>query len=349
MKKIRILIILLCIFSLLLFTGCSSFKNSDAEYKYGVIFSASNNSKSTVYTYDNTGKYVSSKSIDAGGITMASFMKFGESTGDYVYYACPISENKPNKYLLQLNTNNLESKKIKSTDNITPTHFSIDDKFAYSGSSSITTTYISKTDLYENSILNSTEIEGQGIFMLEDTKNLYVIGIIHNTKTYGKIHVLDKTNFKISSTVDLPNLSFITDAKIINNNMYILSNRDGNDNLTNQIIELNLNNFSTKIVELPFNNLFNLHYYDNYMYVVEHSYHNDKTNNRIAKINLNTMEVNVFSSKNDNKTSYINENRFISSDGEKIYIYDTKNFSLINQFDIKKAKDQFFVSFYIKE
>ncbi|MPN30527.1 hypothetical protein SDC9_177998 [bioreactor metagenome] len=115
------------------------------------------------------------------------------------------------------------------------------------------------------------------------------------------------------------------------------------------MIELNLNNSSIKTVELPFNNLFNLHYDDNYMYVVEHSYHNDKTNNKIAKINLNTMDFNLFSSKNDNKTSYINENKFISSDGEKIYIYDTKDFSLVNKFDIKKAKDQIFVSFYIKE
>lgn len=348
MKIFKLLLLLFSIFSLLIFTGCSNSQISKSEYRYGVIYSSIYNKKSKLYTYDDDGKYVSNKDINAGGITLASFMKFGVNVGDYVYYACPISENKGNNYILQLNTNTLEDKKIKSTDKITPTHFSVNDKYAYSGHSTLTTTYISKTDLDKNKVLDSTEIQGQGIFMMEDGKNLYAITIMHDLNPHGKVYILDKNNFEISKTIDLPDLSFITDAKIINNNMYILPNRDGKDNLSNKLIKLNLNDFSVNTIDLPFDNLFKLHYDDNHLYVVEASYNGYETKNRIAKINLQNMNIDVFNSKNNNQTSYIVKDEFISSDGDKIYIYDTKNFKLIKEFELDKVKNQKFVSFYIK-
>ncbi|GAA0697012.1 hypothetical protein GCM10008904_01300 [Paraclostridium ghonii] len=346
MKIFKILLFLFSIFSLLIFTGCSDSKVSKSEYKYGVIYSSIDSNKSKLYTYDNDGKYVSNKDIDAGGITLSSFMKFGVNVGDYIYYGCPISENKGNNYILQLNTNTLEDKKIKS-DKITPTHFSVNDKYAYSGLSTLTTTYLSKTDLNKNEVLNSTEIQGQGIFMTQDDKNLYAITIIHDLNPHGKVYILDKDNFKVSKTIDLPDLTFIIDAKIIDNNMYILPNRDGKDNLSNKLIKLNLNDFSINTIDLPFDNLFKLHSDDNNLYVVEASYNGYETKNRIAKINLQNMKIDVFNSKNNNQTSYIVKDEFISSDGEKIYIYDTKNFKLIKEFKLDKVKDQKFVSFYI--
>jgi len=217
MKKIKISLLLFSIFNIFLFTGCSSSQNSTDEYKYGVIYSSGIKEKSSIYTYDDNGNYLSNKKINIGGITLASFMKFGVNTGDYVYYACPISENQANNYILQLNIDSLEDTKIKSDDHIIPTIFSVDDKFAYLGNSTLTTTYISKTDLNGKNILKSTEVEGQGIFILEDSKNIYVIGVMHNQslESSGKIHILDKSTLKLSDTIDLPDLSFVTDAKII--------------------------------------------------------------------------------------------------------------------------------------
>lgn len=350
-KRLVIQLFIFLIFNSSVLISCSIKKDTPDDYKFGIVYTSLANDETTVATYDANGNNIYDKNIDVGGITLASFLKFGISNNNNIYYACPISGNKAQSYILQIDKNNLEFKKITSEDYITPTFFCVDNDFAYLGSSTIDTTYISKTHLSNDNVVESTEFEGQGVFSIEDKDKLYVISIIHSeeeeSSSYGKVYILNKSDLSVSNIITLPSVSFVTDAKIINNDMYILINRDGKDNLSNKLVKLDLNNKSVNTVELPFNNLFKLLNNNNYIYIIESSYHQDETSNKVARINLSDMKIDTFNTENQHISSYINENKYISSDGKYIYLYNLDNFNLINKFPIKEIKDQNFVSFYL--
>lgn len=352
----KILKSLLFIFSIMLIPfiliSCNNKVNKSQNYKYGAVFTSINKEKSTITTYSEEGTQLYSKDINIGGLTLASFFKLGVMNNENLYYACPISKGKPNDYIMQLNTKTLDAKKIKSEDYISPTFFCVDNTFSYSGSSTLTTTYLSKTNLNTEDILNSIELPGQGILAIDNNTTLYVISIIHDenqiNKPFGRLYLINKSDLSISKELDLPELSFATDAKIVNDTMYILINRDGDDNLSNKLLQLNLLDFSINTLQLPFDNLYQLYSVNNDLYVIEASYHLDKTQNRIAKINLTNMNIDVFTADNQHISSTIYEDKFISSDSKFIYIYDISNFKLLTKFPIETPKDMTFVSLYSK-
>ena len=88
---------------------------------------------------------------------------------------------------------------------------------------------------------------------------------------------------------------------------------------------MNLNSFDVVSKDLPFKNLFKIHHHNDFLYVIEgnHISEDNALLNKIAKINIQTGNINLLNSKNNSKTSYIKNNEFISSDGNKIYIYMT--------------------------
>lgn len=335
-----------CVFSI---SGCADSNTLSQDYKFGVLYS-SNDDNSVLSTYSSDGEHIYDKKIEVGGITFASFMAFGEQVNNYMYYPCPVYNNQGNDYVLQLNTDTLETSKISSEEYITPTFFSVDEKYLYSGSSSLEETYLSKTKLDTNDVEKTLELEGQGIFCVNDQKKLYVISIIHSDTddSFGKISIIDKSNFTLLDSIDIEDLSFTSDAKLINNTLYILKTRDGKDNLSNNMIKVDLDNKTIKTNNLPFDNLFKIHTKDNYMYVVEANYNGNNTNNKIAKINLENMKIKNFVADNKHISSCIQEDNFISCDGENVYIYDLENFVLVNSFNIKQIDNQVFVSLYTK-
>lgn len=114
------------------------------------------------------------------------------------------------------------------------------------------------------------------------------------------------------------------------------------------MIKVDLENKTAETTNLPFDNLFKIHTQENYMYVVEANYNGDNTSNKIAKINLENMKIENFVADNKHISSCIQDDNFISCDGEKVYIYDLDSFSLVDSFDIKQIDNQVFVSLYTK-
>lgn len=342
-------IIALILFGSLLLKNNNNKKDTNKNYKYGVIYTSIEKDKSTIVKYDSTGSYINNEEIKVGGITLASFLKFGVNNNDKIYFPAPILGNKPQNFILEINKKNLNYKKIEDKNIKTPTFFSIDDRFAYLSVSSLDTTILSKTDLATNTTAISKELQGQGLFSIENENKLYLASIIHNEKEvpFARIYTLDKSNLNILNTIDINDVLFLTDLIINNNSMYIAINRDGNDALSNNIIKLNLLTNEINEIKIPFHNLNKLYIVNDDLFITQYNYNGEKTENKIAKINLLTNDIKVFNTENEHISTYIYDNFLYSSDGEFIYIYDLEKFNLINKFKLKKLDDEIFVSFFI--
>lgn len=342
MKKLILLFLLV-----VTITGCS--KPVDEEYKYATINTSMENS-SIISLYDSNGNYKGNKKIKYGGIILAGFKTIGYDTKENIYYTAPATNNKSNDFILQINKDTLKPKTIISSKGNNPTFFVSDQENIYSGSSSPDEVFLSKTNLKSNKVLSSTILKnlGVGIILVEKDKKIYLISFKEIASTYKLIlSVINKENLNIEKTIDISDGSYVTSAEIINNNLYILKNRDGNDILSNKMIRINLDDYSSKVIELPFNNLSQILTDKNYMYITESSSLGETTQNRIVRLNIDSLEINQYSTKNKHVSSYINKDEFLSSDGKKIYIYNLNDFRLKKSIKLKEYKNRTFVSFFI--
>lgn len=359
MKKKKFNIYLsISLFSIIFLTLLVSFilKNNkvmstkiNKDYTYGALYTSIDKSKSTIKKYNSEGVYINDKKIEIGGLTLASFLKFGIANTDNIYFPAPILGNKPQNFILEVNKKKLEYKKIEDKNIKTPTFFSIDDNFAYLSVSSLESTILSKTDLKTNTTILSKELKGQGLFSTEKENNLYLASIIHNEKDtpFARIYIIDKSNFNILNTIDIDDVLFLTDLIIHDNFLYIAINRDGSDNLSNKIIKLDLSTNQLSNFIIPFTNINKLYIANDNLLIIQYNYNGGKTDNKIAKINLVTNNIETFSAENEHISTYILDDSFYSSDGKFIYSYDLNSFKLKNKFKLEEPEDQVFVSFFI--
>ena len=344
------LLTLITIFMLCTFISCSKKSTTIDEYKYGIIFSSISAKKSIISTYSSEGNHLSDNEINMGGLNLASFIRQGIKENNDIFFACPVIGNTSYNYILKLDTTTMESENIVSEDGITPTFFSVDNDFAYAGNSSLSETYLSKTNLNNNKVELFVKLDGQGILCVNDNINLYVISIVHDesdTKdSSAKLYILNKEDLSIINEKDIPNISYISDAKVGNEKLYAMVNRDGSDNLSNTLLEIDLKDLSINTIKLPISESMQLHLFDNSLYIVESDFHFNETKKRIAKLDLSSMDVSVFNTNNEHLSTIISGNKFVSCDGNDVYIYDIDNFQLLETFPIDTPNNMLFISIY---
>lgn len=348
MKK-KLIFPFIVVLSLFFYIVSSNINKKVSDYDYGVLYSLAH-SKSRIVTYDKSGKLIDDKKMKFGGINLGGFTEIGLKNGDDIYYTDTIYKNHTNNYIVKINMNTLKAKKVDASD-ITPKIFCVDDKYAYTGADGADGTYINKTDIEKNRVIESTKIDYVGGFLLENKDKLYSLNTDFDAKKnrHTNLYILNKSNLKLSDTIDLGESTHVSDAKIIGENMYALLYCDGNDEYSNIMLKINLKEKSIEKIKLPFKYLARMHLHNNNLYVVEYDSHDNETKNRIAKIDLKNIEnIKVFKSKSKNADSHIHDNKFISCDGEYIYTYNIDDFKLLDKFEIKQFDDLNFVSFYIK-
>lgn len=348
MKLLKHTIFLITIISFTFLIGCTSSKSHIKDYEYGLLYTS--NRGSVVSLYDNQGEYLSEKKLKVSGLTFGSFMKEGVEVKDKIYYAAPVVGIKQQDFVVQIDKNKLSVNKIKSTG-VTPTFFYADEKYTFSGISSLSNSSIIKTDIEKNEVINTIELEGQGINMLEDENHLYVFSINHNDSgksTNGNLYILDKSSFKILDKIIVEDISFTCDMAKVNNYIYILVTHDGLDKMTNKVRRVNLKDGSIKEFNVPFENLSKIHVNNDDIYIVESDYHREDFCNNIAKINTKTEDIKYFKVEGNIISSIIDDNKFVLSDGEKVYIHNLNDFKLEKEFELKQYDNKVFISIFKK-
>lgn len=355
MKKNKYLFfsILILLFILLFLYYKNFFKKNNIhfakDYKYGVIHTSIKNDSSTISIYDSNGAYIDNKKINIGGISLASFLQYGISNNDKFYLPSPVLANKGQNFILEIDKQNLNYRKIGNKDTKTPTFFSVDDNFAYL-SVSLNTTTVSKVDLSNNNTVISTELEGSGHFSIEKYDKIYLATVIDNQRNlpFSRIYTLDKSNLNILNKIDINNVQFIQDMLIYNNSLYILIYSDSTG-LSNRLVEINLENNLINEISIPFKYLKKLYAYDNNLLIIQGDPNfREQTENKIARINLDNNNLEVFETSNIHSSTYIDNEFLYSSEGNFIYIYNLSDFKLLNKFKIKEIDNERFVSLFIK-
>lgn len=346
LSKHTILFILIISFAFLI--GCSSDKSYIEDSEYGLLYTS--NRGSVVSLYDKQGKYLEERTLNVSGITFGSFMKNGIEVKDKLYYAAPLAGSNQQDFVVEIDKDKLSVNKVKSTG-VTPTFFSADDKYTFSGISSLTNSSIIKTDIEKNKVIGTNELEGQGISMIENGNQLYVLSINHNDSgksTSGNLYTIDKSSFKVLNKIVVEDISFTCDMVKVRNYIYILVTNDGLDNETNKVRRVNLKDGSIKEFNLPFKNLSKIHLNNDDIYIVESDFHREEICNKVAKIDTKTEKIESFSIEGNIISSIISNNKFITSDGGKVYIYNLNDFKLEKEFDAKQYDEKVFVSIFKK-
>ncbi|MDU5262266.1 MAG: hypothetical protein E6176_07545 [Clostridium celatum] len=245
-------------------------------------------------------------------------------------------------FIIELNKKDLSYSKIQNCNKRSVTSFDVDDTYAYLGVSSLSETNLSKVKIDNKNVENQISIEGQCIYLLEDSDYIYTFNVINNdTLNYINLFQLNKSDFSVVNTIKIDNSLFITDAIIKYNTIYALINRDGVDALSNIMVKIHLDSQEVENVEIPFNNLNNLYAVDNYLYIIEGSYTNSEiTQNRVCRFDINTKDIQTFNTENQHTLTVMKNNKLYSTDGINMYIYDVKNgFNLLSNFELKTDKD----------
>lgn len=330
---------------LMAFTACN--KTEDTNYTYAVLSSNGVHYNTAIDLYDSEGKILSSKEIKYKGVTYGAFMDKCKELNGHVYYANPISENHMTNFILQFDKNNLNVKEIKSKVS-SPTVWDVDTEFAYLAGGNLNTFKLSKSSILDDSESDIVkEFNGNAILMESDNLNLYVLSIDNSDKTnvHANIMIIKKDDLSLISEIKIDDLMYSSDMKLINDKLYVLKSEDGKDKSTNNLVIVNLKNNEVQKIDLPFNNLNEIHMKDNYLFITQGNQRRDPTDKKIAKVNLNSLDFQEFTIEIDSFVSYIKDDNFIISDGVKIQIYNCNTFIKEKEILIKTNKQ--FSSFYI--
>lgn len=345
MKINKYIALLILLVILMAFTACG--QAEDKNYTYAVLSSNGVHYNTSIDLYDNEGEFLSSKEIKYKGVTYGAFMDKCKELDGYVYYANPISEKHTNNFILQFDKNNLDVKEIKSKVS-SPTVWDVDTEFAYLAGENLDTFKLSKSSILDNSESDIIkEFNGNAILMESDNLNLYVLSIDNSDKNtvHANIMIIKKDDLSLISEIKIDDLMYSSDMKLINDKLYVLKSEDGKDKSTNNLVIVNLKNNEVQKIELPFDNLNEIHMKDDYLFITQGNQRRDPTDKKIAKINLNSLDIQQFIIEIDSFVSYIKDDNFIVSDGIKIQIYNCNTFIKEKEISIKTNKQ--FSSFYI--
>lgn len=105
---------------------------------------------------------------------------------------------------------------------------------------------------------------------------------------------------------------------------------------------------SIKEFNLPFKNLSKIHINNDDIYIVESDVHREEICNNVAKLDIKTGEIKSFNVEGNILSSIIADNKFILSDGKKVYVHNLNDFKLEKEFDAKSYDNKVFVSIFKK-
>ncbi len=328
--------------------GCTSEETDNLiNYKYATIHTDMFED-SEIYLYDEDGIFLSKKNINYSGITYSAFMESPISINNKIYFANPQSGYRTNTFILELDKRTLKFNEISNERKIPPTVWTVDEEFAYMAGGSIDYSEIVKINIATGEEIAYKTYDGQTPFILENDDTLYLLTINYTNQndTYGNINIINKKDLSIIDTIKIDDITFSNDMIIIDNTLYLLKMYDGNDMLSNELIKIDLETKEVEQISMPFNTLKNMHIYKDNIYITQGDTNNEPTSRKIAKYNLNGSEIEVFTTEIENYVSYIYEDRFITSDGEIIQIYNIDTFQKENEFILKQTNINF-VSFFV--
>ncbi|MDR1773319.1 MAG: hypothetical protein LBR30_00360 [Clostridioides sp.] len=351
------LLILMIITLLVTITGCEkliSNKSTNEEYKYAVISSTMTKDKSIISLYDENGKFIKDKKIKYGGVGFSGFKESPDYIGDDVFMMAPAIYAHTNNYTLKINKNTLKASEVPATSPNTSTFFTTDDKYLYSGSASPYETNLDKTDIKTNKIVKTAKVNVDGgVSITQKDDKLYLVSYgYENEKIKMYLSVLNKESLKLENKIDLGYGDKWDTEKITENYIWITKNSDEKGNLLDEVLRVNIKDFRIDKIKLPFKDLYQTLNLNDYIYVTQNDPQGQETDNLIARINIKNNDIETFKLKNDLSICQIDENKneFISTDREKMYIYNLDDFTLkksfkINQYDYDCL---LFSSFFIK-
>lgn len=346
MRK-TISMLLIPLLSSILFLGCSNKNIASEDYDIGVVYTSNTKKSSTIQTFNESGEFAGKGKLKVGGINLANFYKKPIKCNDKIYYTMPVLGNKSQDFMIEINQNDLSYKKINNVNKQGITSFSVNERDAYLSISDLTSTNLTKVDLSNTNKTTQAVIEGSCKLTILNGKNLYLFNNIEDSKI--RIYEVNIDDLSILNYTDIEDATFITDAVISNNTMYLLINRDGEDELSDRMVALNLESKKFEEIILPFKNLSDIYIQDKYLYVIEQDYLGiEETKNRVAKININTHEIQEFKTSNKHVATDLINNKLYSTDGNKVYIYNTNNLELIRSFNLPEQKNEFVVSIFAK-
>lgn len=328
--------------------GCSlgTQKNVE-EYKYAVIHTDLFN-KADIHLYNEDGKYLSKIRTKYTGITLGAFMKKPVSKKNKIYMANPLSGNRSNTFILEMDKVDFHIKEISNKSKVAPTVWAVDEKFAYMSGGPLDHCTLTKTDLSTGKQVKNTEINGEAIHMVEDTDKLYLLTFIHSDPgdVYGNINVINKKDLSLIETIKVDDIVYSTDMQLVESDLFLVKTQDGKDRDSNEIIKINLENKKIEKIVLPFKTLNDIHLYKDNIFVTQGNSQREPTEKKIAKYNLKTSEIDTFTIEIENLVSYIHEDKFITSDGRKIIVYDLNSFKKEKEFKLEKSQLNF-ATFFI--
>ena len=82
------------------------------------------------------------------------------------------------------------------------------------------------------------------------------------------------------------------------------------------------------------------------IYIVESDVHREEICNNVAKLDIKTGEIKSFNVEGNILSSIIADNKFILSDGKKVYVHNLNDFKLEKEFDAKSYDNKVFVSIF---
>lgn len=328
--------------------GCSQKEVKSMEkYAYGAVYTDMFN-KSEVHLYDKNGKFLYKQSTPFKGITMGAFMEDSITLNNKIYYTNPLSDNDSNDFILEFDKKNLKVKKIANGKKVAPTVWTVDEEFAYMAGGPLEQSDITKTNISTGNQIAHVEIEGQAIHMLEGSNALYLLAIIHTNPNdiYGMINVLNKEDLSEVDTIKIDNLMFSSSMKLLDNDLYLVKTSDGMDNASNELIKVKVQDKSVENITLPINNLNDIHIHEDAIYITQGNIRREPSEKKVAKYNLDSGEIDVFTTEIENSVSYIHEDKFVTSDGNEVQIYNLNDFKKEEDFAWEKS-DKYFASFFI--
>lgn len=339
------IVYLICFIGLLL-VGCN---NSEIvkNYNFGVLYSNSVFDKTKISLFDSNGKILDTEKTEYNGVTYSAFMDRAQSIGKYVYFANPVSGNSVNDFILQFDKETLESKEIKSSVS-SPTAFTVDNTYAYLASSDIENFSVSKVNIKTGKEEYYIEgLSGHIIQMTNVDDVVYALTIEYtdSNNSYGYLNIFKKDDFSEVKKIKIDNIAYSEDIVYRRGNIYILQSLKSESESGNNLIKIDIDTGKVTKIALPFNVLNHIHMNNNFIYVTQGSIRRENTDKKVAKISLDTLEIDVVSTEIENFISFVKNDKFYTSDGNLIQIYDLKNFGKIDEFDISTI-DQF-ATFFI--
>jgi hypothetical protein len=349
------MLVVMTISLLVIITGCKMFssnKSTNEEYKYAVISSSMLKDKSKIALYDENGKFIKNKKIKYGGIALSGFKKAPEYLGDDVFIEDSAINFHSNDYTLKINRNTLKASEVPSTAPNSPTFFTIDDKYLYASSASPYETNLDKTDIKTNEIVKTGKVDvDAAVSINEKGDKLYLVSYGYESeKLKMYLSVLDKENLELEKKMSLGGGGGTESGKIVGNYLFVSRHIDEDNEYSKELIRINLNDYSTKIITLPFYYQHQLFSFKNYIYVTECDIHEETIENQVARVDIENCNVELFKTSNIMQASEIdkNKNEFLSTDGEKMYVYNLEDFNLKKSFELRQYYDLLFSSFFIK-